>query len=667
MRFGHEALVRQEQVDGLKSENIDSKYGFRPEEAVYDIFTVREMWKEQNAEELFDSIDFDAPPAKIIHSLMVVREFVAKFNESKIFLEKDKRDDVENMIKSLVSKLLSIKDNFSDNYFVSLYINNFIKDVERCSVNRFDFETSGQIEIKDGYVKCLSLDGHEIKIEIGSSQLLENLCNRYESSLSTFEENKGSSFGGAVLDTLMVLRFSIVKMCRNIDLVDRVKSLGYRGDVELEEYLVLNSLEFNTLLKNELHIEIEKLTIFEQFELIGFLKKLDINNANRFKDFSEKFGLEGQRVFLSLQFGRDIGFNILTFSEKFPEEKVKLVFDKYCKVIDGVFKLEELMPELPNKSELIGKAREHLLMRARNLLFDFVVKLNIENLSDDVLEKEFDNLFSKIKNVDTYNQAVVSTINAIVKENNDVDIFEIFDSLTFEEISVGSMSGQELDEMKALYSSNYSSVPKLGKRLLEDFEGILKEKGQTIQVLKHENKIIGFYLYTKRGDGGLEFRAFNVDFAYSGAGIGKEMMIKELNDTAYDNVVHATCNAELPISSEYIESGFVGIGYGHLDEINYLDIVRCDKKRYFHTKDMEPDYFINKLGEGDRYEDDKLIIVKDVNLAKVGLDRSGMRLDDGKSLVLTRYMKQNRDNKKEYCVVFEKVSIDLLNEYQIQK
>lgn len=384
-------------------------------------------------------------------------------------------------------------------------------------------------------------------------------------------------------------------------------------------------------------------------------------DETRLQNFAKKYGVSGLKTFLSLEFGRDIGKKILELGEILPEEQARLLFEKYAEVVSALSDLEGLIPEKERTPELVKEAEENLLRRARKIIEDFAEAQKRASKEGKVLDSE--ETAAQLSRISKENQSTLSVFKALQSENPWLT-FKNFKDVQFGEEFIFDLEGEELKRMIEIYEKNYENTPRFQRKLIKNFGEIISKLSQPIQIIRYRGRIVGFYLYTPRKDGSLDFRCFNIDPAFAGGGFGKAMMNQELRERAFDNVVHATCTAESPIASEYIESGFVGIGYEKVDEINSLEIVRCDRRDFFSAKDpLVPNHqeFENLLEGKNEYKDDKYYIVSGETVDGLPFDMAGK--EDGDSVfVLARYFRPDKQNKK-YILVFERTDRETLKDY----
>ena len=225
--------------------------------------------------------------------------------------------------------------------------------------------------------------------------------------------------------------------------------------------------------------------------------------------------------------------------------------------------------------------------------------------------------------------------------------FEIFES---EDLL---NQGDLVQEMVAVYSKNYENYPQLVEKVISNLKKSISEKNSKFVVLKYQDRLVGFYRITEVDENKIYFSSFNLSNNYKGLGFGESMMSQYLDLLAKDKLILAECDPFVPISSHYIERGFVGTSLGQIGEKGILKITR-DENKTFETKQTSKEEFVKEylefeIGGGNGVCDrGDYLIQKASTQAEVDMSY----LDKGN--VLTRYFSQTNNGKKEWYAVFEK-------------
>jgi predicted GNAT family acetyltransferase len=410
----------------------------------------------------------------------------------------------------------------------------------------------------------------------------------------------------------------------------------------------------------EAGLGVHKLPWREQLIIADTILSADIDRDNLL-NFAKKYGLAGLRTFLSMEYDKKIRDKIIALGDKLPREQAMKIFEKYAEIVDGLSVINTIAPEMKDRSEIIRQAEDNLLRRGKKVIEDFTLKC--ADSRGGKPDPNCGDIEGSLARISAENQVLLSVFKATQKTDPWLT-FEKFKDVSFGQEFVGELSEEDTASMKRIYAENYKSTPKFQQRLLTNFDKIIADKEQPIQITRHKGKLVGFYLYTPRQDGSVELRCFNMDPVYAGGGFGKAMMNQEVERMAHDRIIHATCTAQLPISSEYIESGFVAVGHGQADEINYLEIVRNDRRRYFSDQEYLSRDFVELLDGKDRFEEDGRLVVASEDVTRLPFDICGKK-SNGRVWVLTRYIRPKaEDHNTKTILVFYAINEDDLQIYK---
>lgn len=180
--------------------------------------------------------------------------------------------------------------------------------------------------------------------------------------------------------------------------------------------------------------------------------------------------------------------------------------------------------------------------------------------------------------------------------------------LSEEEIKEYESIVKDTEQMRKIYSDNYSYNPDLKGNLIEDFDkfiGIPSEKYKfeglssrlsELYILKYKDKVISFNRFDLKFLNKYYFKFFNVDKNVQGSGIGQLMCRETLNKKAKDSAIEADCIASKPISSFYIENGFIAKHMSDIYGEQILSIIRSDKEihKEFKTKNLSEEEIFNE-------------------------------------------------------------------------
>ncbi len=250
------------------------------------------------------------------------------------------------------------------------------------------------------------------------------------------------------------------------------------------------------------------------------------------------------------------------------------------------------------------------------------------------------------------------------------------DSLSEKQIKAYETILKDREQMRKIYYDNYSDNEELRDELLKDFDKIVGTPGENykyeglpsslidLNILKYKDKVISFNIlqYMPYGHKS-SFKSFNVNNDVKGIGLGTLMTKVTLDKRAQNNEIVASCSSSKPITSFYIENGFIARDYFNYKNENGLSIIRADK--------IIPDEFITKkMTKEEILRGENLpqgTIVKsylkqedcDFTPIKKKYDQSAypFKLEIPQEYVLTRYFYDEKSQK--WIVVLEKTKRDL--------
>ena len=377
--------------------------------------------------------------------------------------------------------------------------------------------------------------------------------------------------------------------------------------------------------------------------------------------FVKRYGFPGLRTFLSLEYGRELGDDIIALGETLPKEQAEKIFAKYGELVDAATEAEtsarEYFPEAKLTPELVSTVRENLLRRGRDMLASFTAEVKASK--DTSYEPVVAHLEQELKLLRADAALFAATFRELSASGEKLNLSEMKD-VTFEQgISPEVFSPEDRERMKDIYRVNYKEYPEFQKRLLQDFDGVLREKTNRFYLLRYKGAIEGFYRLGKTEQDTVYFGAFNMNPKYAGSGLGEALMKQSLDIRAKESVIEANCVADKSIVANYIERGFIGTHTKQVNEPHLMYISRHDSQNnLFASKSLAPEEIIRTCGATIGYICKKLPLESVTHTDLAILDE---KTADGTRHVLTRYI---RDKQSKFVyLVFEKVAAETIEKY----
>lgn len=373
----------------------------------------------------------------------------------------------------------------------------------------------------------------------------------------------------------------------------------------------------------------------------------------------------------------DLDFNI---SDLKLHEGSDKVLEEYRSFLDGTasigsFIKENFAKDLAENPNFTEKIRENLYNKVKNLVAAFFNKKDGDALDADKTIKD-------IQNLQTEKELLLSTIKLAKKSNEDIDIKDILaldlkkinstdfafadyalknkekSSFTDEQIKKYETLLSDKDQMEKIYRSNYSENTGLQDSLTKDFNKFITgdleyHAGSEMYILKYGDDVVSFNRFDSTiNPYKLNFKSFNVDDSVKGSGIGNMMSKATLDKKAKEHTILADCIALKPISSFYVENGFIAKKFYKYHDEPCLSIIRADKyiPEEFKTKNITEEEILRGI---------ELPVGTIVRKFKNQNDCDFNELIQ-EDYVLTRYFFNK--NTKEWVIVFEPIKREL-NEF----
>jgi len=196
---------------------------------------------------------------------------------------------------------------------------------------------------------------------------------RHQDRLAFFKSEKGRELVAFIEGCCRPLELNDLVLRR----VDRASSNKQEDLRDLSDFKFLCSTPAAMEIESEFGLPLSSLSLREQFYFLRFVKTKSFEEIESIKRFSRKFGISGLRTFLSLDYGQDIGDQIINLGEK-NELEARNIFEAYGGLINSagvmwnkisnsrMVREADLSKEI--KNDLPGEIYEAILRRSKDLL-----------------------------------------------------------------------------------------------------------------------------------------------------------------------------------------------------------------------------------------------------------------------------------------------------------
>jgi len=263
----------------------------------------------------------------------------------------------------------------------------------------------------------------------------------------------------------------------------------------------------------------------EQGWFLHFVSTADGAQKDGAKSLVKKYGEDGFRAFLSLEYGDEAGEKILAIGERLPEVAATAIFKKYSMIIEtannaGV-EVKNIFPKATR--EEIDLISENLNRRARNMLIGFADQLpSLSKGNQEAHKRLHGEILRKLETVRADILLFATTFKTASKE--DGVSFEEIQNTNLESKPSAWLSKDEKNQMIELFKRSHSGheTALLGAELAE-FEKTFEEPETKFYLLRHKGVLVGMIRFRDDGDS-IYVGSFSVDDSVQSSTIGTAML-----------------------------------------------------------------------------------------------------------------------------------------------
>lgn len=174
------------------------------------------------------------------------------------------------------------------------------------------------------------------------------------------------------------------------------------------------------------------------------------------------------------------------------------------------------------------------------------------------IDEQIELLSRRIDNIDLQTCIFLAAFRSLADSGVKIDI-ELIDQAELKLYEGSELSSADITFMRSVYSQNQKDSA-VHDELLESFDKKVSDSKTQFSIFRWQNKIQSFLAFTDQGDS-LYMSSFNVTPDVRGFKIGEAMLDQVVSEQAKNHILEADCDAKLPISAKYIETGWVGTSY----------------------------------------------------------------------------------------------------------
>lgn len=385
-------------------------------------------------------------------------------------------------------------------------------------------------------------------------------------------------------------------------------AVPFGSDEPKQLTLLLEQLQrpaIRTAIKKELNIQLETLTLRSQVHLLRFLASQHTEMFGRLSRALNNNDPLKQKIlesFLANAEDEKYGAAIIELAEKTNTATLELILSKYLEIVEMVKGIDiyfahiftgEKTPNHAQRATIVQK----LLHHGNELLLSYSQK------ADSLKSEDIANQLDQVR-ADTL--LFLTTLKTAKEAGLDLELEDVVGA----ELTVRrgkEVPPDDVTYMRSIYSRNYAKKPKLQALLLKTFDEKIQDPNTRWYLFRHDGKVRAFCRFDDNFgfDEAIEepilyFGSFNADPLYQSARLGDAMI--ETSVLKEFGIVRADCALDTPISSRYIEMGFIADRAEEYKETEVKSVsIEYDKlttKKLYLTKKLLRSEIISRQGEG---------------------------------------------------------------------
>lgn len=335
---------------------------------------------------------------------------------------------------------------------------------------------------------------------------------------------------------------------------EKTKDQFLRSEQTRLDYLLFLDVDLLDGIERDYGFPVRELTMREQMWFVASLRGYTVDDEKRVMAFTKRFGLDGARAFLSVEYGDEMRQAVMVLAEKLPESVAKKVFAEYSQIVTAAQKgAEELAGTFfeEGKTEPVDAARleQELLTRGRDVLLRFSLAAQENTLDERELEQELARASSDV--------VVFSSIFKTAFKGKDRVEFSSVRGLAFESTNSTGISEEDRRQMEQILRENWKSQPAALESVLHGFTHGIETNETEWYIMRKEGKVKAFVRFEQmppvRGREARYGGSLNVDPVFRGSGLGEAVLVETVNKQAERSVIQAHADATSEVSMAYVE------------------------------------------------------------------------------------------------------------------
>lgn len=355
-----------------------------------------------------------------------------------------------------------------------------------------------------------------------------------------------------------------------LDRVNQSQKTSYLLAEEIADVAYLESPPVVGLLDSDLGTDLSSLGQTERRLFLNFAKNKSAADMVPIKKFAHKYGEDGLRTFLSLEYDRTLGDKIIGLAETSPRIAAA-IFDKYGAVIDATLKVDDYIRQQYGRevNPLIAEnVRRRLIKKAKEILETFIDQVMESKTAEGQDGKDAENWIGEQLEGIRADILLLANTYKIINRERRIPLADIPD-LNLETIHPGQTVPADLREQSLkIFRSNRGNYPKpLAEASQNEFTKALTDNKSEWHILKHEDQVLAFVRFEERKPGHLYVGSLNVKPDIKGTDLATSFIKELLEEKTNGYVLEAVAwenNPNLPFFIQGLRFQQVGLDPDYL-------------------------------------------------------------------------------------------------------
>lgn len=126
---------------------------------------------------------------------------------------------------------------------------------------------------------------------------------------------------------------------------DKTEEQIEKDKQQLFDYRYMARFPIRNTIERKFGFCVADLLLREQYYFLQFIKSKNAEEIEPIKEFTQKFGLDGIRAFLAMEYNPELGQDIVELGRRLPEEQARALFARYAEILDNSQRLKDALKQ----------------------------------------------------------------------------------------------------------------------------------------------------------------------------------------------------------------------------------------------------------------------------------------------------------------------------------